>query len=212
MPDPLTVKVNEKTLADESLNDKIVRAALRRRMARKRKAAPKSAAETYDKLAMLVPSVSKVLNNASYGPDAGGFKPPVRTDSGNGTSDSKVGKPKMAYDSWVGINKLAFLGEAGVGALGGLGAGALYGGLFPGEDEEGKQKSRLAAAAKYGLLGGGIGGAGGAGYAALAPLIAQLSSQQAPDQLAGLDTPLPVERQTPPTPAGVPSRMPDPLG
>lgn len=55
----------------------------------------------------------------------------------------------------------ATLGSMALPGLAGAGLGAGYGLLNPGRDEEGKRKSRLMAALKYGLMGGAGGAAAG---------------------------------------------------
>jgi len=151
----------------------------------------------YDKLAMMVPTVKKVMNNNQYGKDTG-FDPGVRTDSDNGWGDS----PAQLSDKeagWQGINKqalstvsdsvnaaLANVGsEAALGGALGMGAGALYGSLAPGKDENGEKRSQLRQAIKYALMGGGAGGATGAGLKALAS-IPGLSKSAAPYGSAGI--------------------------
>ncbi len=175
MPDPHDVTSATKDMAKDTQMDTIVNKALKKKKRRRRRRTQKTA---YDKLAMLVPSVTKVLQGASYGAAAGGFKPSVRVDSGNGWSSTKTptSSPthtKLSDDGWQGIQKDA-MGVPGAGALagaapgaligGGLGAvgGAGYGALFPGEDEQGNRRSRLLEAVKTGLLGAGLGGLGGA--------------------------------------------------
>jgi len=44
----------------------------------------------YNKLAMMVPSIMKVIHNNTYGPAAGGFKPAVPVTTGNGWSSKRV--------------------------------------------------------------------------------------------------------------------------
>lgn len=174
MPDPHDVSTATKSMAEAREMDAIVGKALKKKKRRRRRI--KKAA--YDKLAMLVPSVVKVLQGSSYGAAAGGFKPSVPTDSDNGCSSTKAPSAslthtnKLGSDGWQGIQKEA-IDVPGVGAMagaapgamigGGLGAigGAGYGALFPGKDERG-QKSRLLEAVRMGLLGGGLGGLGGA--------------------------------------------------
>lgn len=174
MPDPHDTAVADKDLAKDKQMSTIVDKALKKRK-RRRRGTQKTA---YDKLAMLVPSVTKVLQNSSYGAAAGGFKPSVPVDASNGWSSTKTPSSspthtKLSKDGgWRGIQKEA-LGIQGAGAMvgavpgaligGGLGAagGAGYGALFPGEDERGNQRSRLLEAVKTGLLGAGIGGLGG---------------------------------------------------
>jgi hypothetical protein len=129
--------------------------------------------DAYDKLAMLVPSVTQVLQNSTYGPAAGGFKPACpTTESTDGLTDKKVSsgcRDKVA--GWPGISKQALndadlehpAAGAGIGGLIGLLGGGAYGALRPGENEEGEQNSRLTEALKMGLLGGVGGAATGAG-------------------------------------------------
>lgn len=90
MPDPLTLNVNQERAKEDQQMEVIVEKALKKRKKKK------TEKEAYSKLAMLVPSVSKVLNNASYGADAGGFKPSVPTDSGNGWADAKPSYSRVA--------------------------------------------------------------------------------------------------------------------
>jgi len=60
--------------------------------------------DAYDKLAMLVPSVTQVLQNSTYGPAAGGFKPACpTTEATDGLSDKKVSPSRDKIARWPGI-------------------------------------------------------------------------------------------------------------
>ena len=86
MPDPQDMAMTNNTLEKEEQMATVVGKALKKR---KRKRRTKKLA--YDKLAALVPSVATVLQNSTYGASAGGFKPSVPTDGGNGSSTTPAG-------------------------------------------------------------------------------------------------------------------------
>lgn len=85
------------------------------------------------------------------------------------TTIERVNAPNMSMDGKGPVSKLlaAILNNpAALGATAGGAAGAAYGAIAPGHDEEGNQKSRLAAAATRGAAGAGLGGAIGIGAGA----------------------------------------------
>ena len=114
----------------------------------------KTAASTCCKMSKPVPHDVKKVKRAS---------PQMRVPS---AGDGTVQVP--AEVAGGAING-AFLGSMALPGLAGAGVGAGYGLLNPGRDEEGKRKSRLLAALKYGLL-GGVGGAAAGPVGALGAL------------------------------------------
>jgi len=105
MADPLEVSANQKQIAKDTEEDQIVNKALKKRRRR-----PKVTKMAYAKLAMLVPSVAKVLQGSSYGSAAGGFTPSVPTDSANGQSAAPVSSTEKT-SGWPGIAKAAECGK-----------------------------------------------------------------------------------------------------
>jgi hypothetical protein len=78
------------------------------------------------------------------------------------TTRVSVNNPIMGMDAKGPVSKLlaAVLNNpAALGATAGGVVGAAHGAIAPGRDEEGKQKSRLTAAATHGAAGAGLGGA-----------------------------------------------------
>lgn len=188
MPDPLdTVTQAKKHIEKDKEMEQIVDQALAKRRRRRKMASacadrlssqekPKMA---YDKLAMLVPSVNKVLQNCQYGAAAGGFKPSVRTDNNNGLRDKKLKKEALfpgAIGTGIGAaigagsseegNRLAGAGHgAGIGFSTDIGAqlGAIPGVL--GGGALGLLGGPLAPiTVPAGMVLGGLGGAGLGGY------------------------------------------------
>jgi hypothetical protein len=191
MPDPLDTHTQSKKPIDKDkeMND-IVDKALAKRQARQKMAAAcgdrilqAQDQHPYEKLAMLVPSVTKVLQNSTYGAGAGGFTPSVRTDSGNGHSDRPVSmreKQALVIPAALGATIGAPVGAmvagkgrraggagrgAGVGATAGVGASI---GMTPGAMlalSQGPYLDEGTALAALGLMGaGGLAGGLGGGW------------------------------------------------
>jgi len=175
MPDPMDTTQAEKPIEKDKVVNEIVDKALRKRRRRRKVAeaccdrlAALHRADDYEKLAELFGT----LHDAQYGAEAGGFKPPCRTDADNGYGDTKVEKkaftglgalvggvssPKGSRLSGLGHGAIVG-GGTGLGAGMGAGMGAGLGGLIGALLKYYNVPGAAAAMPVGALAGGGLGG------------------------------------------------------